>query len=63
MDKLAITYTPHLDATPEAELAALCNVYRLLLDYALRNAAGHAGANSRIVRTTEEVSDVGRRPD
>jgi hypothetical protein len=27
-----ISYTPHFDTTPEAELSALTNVYRFILD-------------------------------
>ena len=32
MDKPSITYAPRPDATPEAEIGALANVYRYVLD-------------------------------
>ena len=32
MDSSRITYTPRPDATPEAELNVLANVYRFILD-------------------------------
>ena len=32
MSSPRITYTPHPDATPEAELEALANIYRFVLD-------------------------------
>lgn len=36
-----VTYAPHLDATPEGELAALASVYRFVLDrHEAKKAAG-----------------------
>ena len=32
MDRPRVTYTPRSDATPEAELNVLANVYRFILD-------------------------------
>lgn len=62
MDKPSITYTPR-STTPQAEIATLVNVYRFVLDSANRNAAGMTSTNGTSVRNTEEVSDVGQRPD
>lgn len=62
VDKPSITYTPR-STTPQAEIATLVNVYRFVLDSANRNAAGMTSTNGTSVRNTEEVSDVGQRPD
>ena len=40
MSSPRITYTPRLDATPEAELSTLANVYKYALNSASKNAAG-----------------------
>ncbi len=40
-----IAYTPRPDASPEAEAAALANVYRFVLDSANKNAAGVTSTN------------------
>jgi hypothetical protein len=32
VDRLQVVYAPHPDATPEAELNVLANVYRFILD-------------------------------
>jgi len=40
-----ITYTPRPDATLEAELSTLANVYRFVLDSANKNAAGVRSTN------------------
>lgn len=32
VDSSAVSYTPRPDATPEAEVSALSNVYRFILD-------------------------------
>jgi len=45
MSSPRITYTPRPDATPEAEISTLANVYRLVLDTANRNAAGVSSTN------------------
>jgi hypothetical protein len=52
MDNPSLTYTPHPDTTPEAEVNALASVYRFLLlekgdHHDLTNAtvAGTEGAN------------------
>jgi hypothetical protein len=34
MNNSRITYAPHTEATPKGEVAALANVYRLILDSA-----------------------------
>jgi hypothetical protein len=62
VDKPSITYTPR-SITPQAEIATLVNVYRFVLDSANRNAAGMTSTNGTSGRNTEEVSDVGQRPD
>jgi hypothetical protein len=44
--KPAISYTSHPGATPDSEISALANVYRLLLDcHANKNAAGVPSTN------------------
>jgi hypothetical protein len=65
MSESRITYTPYgPEATAEAEVAALSNVYRLIFNrHANTNAAGVASTNGTNVRDTEEVGDVGQRPD
>ncbi len=41
MDKPAITYAAHPDATSEAEISALANIYKFILDCrAKKEAAG-----------------------
>jgi hypothetical protein len=45
MSSPQIIYTPRSDATPEAELSTLANVYRFLLDSAHKNAAGVTSTN------------------
>lgn len=44
MSKPAISYRPHLDATPEVELEVLARVYRFLIQsHENRNAAASVG--------------------
>jgi len=45
MSSPRVTYTPRPDATPEAEISTLANVYRFVLDFANKNAAGVASTN------------------
>ena len=45
MSSPCITYTPRPDATPEAELSTLANIYRFVLDSANKNAAGVSSTN------------------
>ena len=65
MDSFRITYTSHPDATPEAELNVLANVYRFILDrHAKKITAEPDSCNdAAIVRSTEGVSHVEQRPD
>ncbi len=63
MSRPRITYTARHDTTLEGEVAVLANVYRFLLDHARKSAAGISSANGTILRNTEEVSHVDRRPD
>jgi hypothetical protein len=64
MARPSISYAPRSDTTPETELSALCNVYKLIIDHAnRRNAISLTNTNGTSVRNTEEVSDVGQRPD
>jgi hypothetical protein len=60
-----IIYTSRPDATPEAELNVLANVYRFILDcHAKKIAAEPDSCNdAAIVRNTEGVSHVEQRPD
>jgi hypothetical protein len=45
MSSPRVIYTPRPDATPEAELSTLANVYRFVLDSANKNAAGVVSTN------------------
>jgi hypothetical protein len=65
MDSFRITYTSHPDATPEAELNVLANVYRFILDcHAKKIAAEPDSCNDAArVRNTEGVSHVEQRRD
>ena len=63
MDRPSISYAPRPDTTPETELSALCNVYKLIIDHANRNAVSLTNTNGTSARNTEEVSDVDPRPD
>jgi hypothetical protein len=60
-----ITYAPRSEATPEAELNVLANVYRFILDcHAKKMATEPDSCNDvAIVRNTEGVSHVDQRPD
>ena len=58
-----IVYRARDDATPEAEISTLANIYRLVLDSANKNAADVTSTNGTSVRNSEGVSDVGQRPD
>jgi hypothetical protein len=63
MNEARITYVPRPDTSPETELSALCNVYKLIIDHANKNAAGMTSTNDTTVRHAEGVGDVGQRPD
>ena len=65
MGRPSITYAPRSEATPEAELNVLANVYRFILDcHAKKMAAEPDSCNdAAIVRNTEGVSHVEQRPD
>jgi len=66
MDNPRITYISHPDATPEAKLNVLVNVYRFILDchHAKKIAAEPDSCNdAAIVRNTKGVSHVEQRPD
>jgi hypothetical protein len=45
MNSAHITHVPRPDTSPEAELSALCNVYKLIIDHANKNAAGMTSTN------------------
>jgi hypothetical protein len=67
--RASVVYEPRSDTTPEAELNALANVYRFILDcYAEKMAAEPAPEpdscnDAAIVTNTEEVSDVEQGPN
>jgi hypothetical protein len=61
--KPAIAYAPRPDTTPETELSALCNVYKFIIEHANRNAGVPTSTNETILKSTKEVSDVGRQSD
>jgi hypothetical protein len=56
MDNPRITYTPRPDATPEAELNALANIYRYVL---FNSQARRGGTHDLTNKTTTE--HVGKR--
>jgi len=63
--RASVVYEPRSDTTPEAELNALANVYRFILDcHAKKIAAEPDSCNdAAIVRNTKGVSHVDQRPD
>ena len=65
VDKPSVTYTPRPDATPEAEVNVLANVYRFILDcHAKKIAAEPDSCNDAAkVRNTEGVNHVEQRAD
>jgi hypothetical protein len=69
VDKPSVTYMPRPDATPEAEVNMLANIYRFILDcHAKKEAAEPAPKpdicnDAAVVRHTEGVSHVEQRPD
>jgi hypothetical protein len=65
MNSPRVIYAPRPDATPEAEVDMLANVYRFILDCHAKKEAAEPDSsnNAAIVRNTEEVSHVEQRPD
>jgi hypothetical protein len=63
MNSARVTYTTKPHTTPEVERTAMQNVYRFVIDRAMKNAAGMTSTNDTSVRYTEEVGDVERQPD
>jgi hypothetical protein len=63
MSSPRITYTAHPAAKSEGEVAALANVYRFLIDRAMKNATGMTKTSGTSVRHTEGVGDVERQPN
>ena len=69
MNSPRITFTPRADATPEAELNVLANVYRFILDCHAKKMAAEpvpepdSCNDAAIVTNTEEVSHVEQRHD
>jgi hypothetical protein len=67
--KPTVKYTPRPDATPKAELDALANVYRSILDYRAKTQVAEPASDpdssndAAMVRNTEGVSHVELRPD
>ncbi len=60
MSSARIVYRPREDASAEAELSALVNVYMFVLN---SKPAGMTNTHSTSVRYTEGVNDVERQPD
>jgi hypothetical protein len=60
---MRIVYRPREDITPASELSTLASIFRFVLESAKENATGLTNTNGASVRNTEEVSDVGQRPD
>jgi hypothetical protein len=62
--KPAISYTSHPGATPDSEISALTNVYRLLLDsHANKNAAGVPSTNGDDAeRRSNEIGATASKP-
>ncbi len=64
MSSVRITYAPRTDTEPEAELSALANVYRLILDCSAKRPFPRQSRRSdAILRNAEGVSHVNRRPN
>jgi hypothetical protein len=58
-----VSYTTRPHTAPEEERAALQNVYKFVIDRAMKNAAHMSSTKSTRVRYTEGVGDVERHPD
>jgi hypothetical protein len=64
MSSVRITYAPRTDTESEAELSALANVYRLILDCSAKKPSPRQSRrDDAILRYAEGVSHVDRRPD
>jgi hypothetical protein len=64
MSSVRITYAPRTDTEPEAELFALANVYRFILDCsAKRPSSRQSRRDDAILRNAEGVSHVDQRPN
>jgi hypothetical protein len=65
MNSPRIIYTSRPDATPEAELNVLANVYRFILNCHAKKIAAELDScnDAAIVRNTEGVSHIEQRPD
>jgi len=67
--KPTVKYTPRLDATPKAELDALANVYRYILDCRAKTRVTEPASDSdssndaAMVRSGKGVSHVEQRHD
>jgi hypothetical protein len=63
VDKPSVTYIPRPDATPEAELNVLANVYRFILDCHRNKTAAEPDScdDAALVRNTKGVSHVEQR--
>ena len=63
MDSPSLTYTPRPDTAPEAELNALANAYRFILDCHAKKMAAepYSRDDAAIVTHTKEVSHVEQR--
>jgi hypothetical protein len=62
MNSVRITYEPCTDTEPEADLSALANVYRFVLDCSARSPSPRQSRrDNAILRNTEGVSHVDQR--
>ena len=67
MESFRLIYISHPNTTRETEISVLANVYKFLLDSKRGRHLDSSGprvpdASGTIMRRTEEVSDVERRP-
>jgi hypothetical protein len=65
--RASVVYEPRSDTTPEAEVKALANVYRFILDCHAKKMAAEptpesGGRDVASITNGKEVSDVDRRP-
>ena len=68
MSSYSVFYSPHPNATPEAERSALANVFKFLLARDCAKDRGRPSAKSdcddaTLVRNTEGASHVEQQPD
>lgn len=55
MNSSGVSYTPHLDTTPEVESAVLANVYRFILDASNKKAGVNGSGEEDAERRSDDI--------